>query len=198
MDALKKERIALEVIKTLKSRFDNFPEDASDNRNAPFHEAFLEAFKVKIENHVTDIPIFVSLASWMHGLNTSIGQSFFEKVSQILCDGEKRKFENLTLSKDQQSTISDIVASLKNKTRLPNLPEENKEAICRAFGWLRMMQYGEENTYFVPEERKLRVSGGFRHDALNQEVWSDASSHVLIGGARLLHWLKTDDENMVF
>lgn len=78
------------------------------------------------------------------------------------------------------------------------LPEENKEAICRAFGWLRMMQYGEENTYFVPEERKLRVSGGFRHDALNQEVWSDASSHVLIGGARLLHWLKTDDENMVF
>ena len=131
MNTLKKERIALEIIKTLKSRFDNFPEDASDNRNAPFHEAFLEAFKVKIENHVTDIPIFVSLASWMHGLNTSIGQSFFEKVSQILCDGEKRKFENLTLSKDQQSTISDIVASLKNKTRLPNLPEENKEIFVK-------------------------------------------------------------------
>ena len=46
MNTLKKERIALEIIKTLKSRFDNFPEDASDNRNAPFHEAFLEAFKI--------------------------------------------------------------------------------------------------------------------------------------------------------
>ena len=78
MEDLKRERIALEVIKTLKSRFDNFPEDASDNRNAPFHEAFLKAFKMKIEEYVTDVPIFVSLASWMHGLNTSIGQSFLK------------------------------------------------------------------------------------------------------------------------
>ena len=118
MDALKKEKIALEVIKTLKSRFDKFPEDASDNRNAPFHEAFLEAFKVKIENYVTNVPIFISLASWMHGLNTSLGQSFFEKIAHILSDGEKRKFNNLILSKDQQSTISDIMASLKNRLSL--------------------------------------------------------------------------------
>lgn len=48
MDDFKKERIALEVIKTPKSRFENFPEDASDNRNAPFHEAFLEAFQVEV------------------------------------------------------------------------------------------------------------------------------------------------------
>jgi len=127
METLKKERIALEVIKTLKSRFDNFPEDASDNRNAPFHEAFLEAFKVKIENHVTNIPIFVSLASWMHGLNTTLGQSFFENVAHILCDGEKRKFVNLMISKEQQSVISDILASLKNKNRNPDLIRENEE-----------------------------------------------------------------------
>ncbi len=127
MDVLKKEKIALEVIKTLKSKFDDFPEDATNNRNAPFHEAFLEAFKIKIERYVTDIPIFISLASWMHGLNTTLGQSFFENVAHILCDGEKRKFQNLFISKYQQSTISDIIASLKNKNRTPDLVKENKE-----------------------------------------------------------------------
>lgn len=127
MNDFKKELIALEVIRTLKSRFDNFPEDASDNRNAPFHEAFLNAFKIRIQKHVTDIPIFVSLASWMHGLNTSLGQSFFEKASHILSDGEKREFSNLLISKKQQAKISDIISALKNKTRMPSLRKENKE-----------------------------------------------------------------------
>ncbi|HCI54608.1 MAG TPA: TdeIII family type II restriction endonuclease, partial [Bacteroidales bacterium] len=39
-----KEKISIEVIKTLVNRFGTFPEDASNNRNAPFHEAFLSAF----------------------------------------------------------------------------------------------------------------------------------------------------------
>ena len=127
MDKTKKEKIALQVIKTLYSRFENFPEDASDNRNAPFHEAFLEAFKVKLEKHVTSVPIFVSLASWMHGLNTSIGQSFFERTSQILCDGEKRKFKDLYISESQQSVVNEIISSLKNNTSKPNLKKENEQ-----------------------------------------------------------------------
>lgn len=126
MNVLKKERIALEVIKTLKSRFDNFPEDASDNRNAPFHEAFLEAFSIKIKKHVTDIPIFVSLSSWMHGLNTTLGQSFFENVAHILCDGEKREFKNLLINPSQQIIINEIITSFKNKNQRPNLDSENK------------------------------------------------------------------------
>ncbi len=127
MDSLKKEKIALEVVKTVKSKFDDFPEDASNNRNAPFHEAFLNAFKLRIEHYVTDIPIFVSLASWMHGLNTRLGQSFFEKTAHILCDGEKRKFANLKINDHQQSVINGIIASCKNSTRLPNLFSENEE-----------------------------------------------------------------------
>ncbi len=126
MNDLKKERIALEVIKTLKSRFDSFPEDASDNRNAPFHEAFLEAFSIKIKKHVTDILIFVSLSSWMHGLNTTLGQSFFENVAHILCDGEKREFKNLLISSDQQIIINEIITSFKNKNQKPNLDSENE------------------------------------------------------------------------
>lgn len=126
MDELKRERIALEVIKTLKSRFDNFPTDASDNRNAPFHEAFLEAFKINIEKYVTNVPIFVSLASWMHGFNTTLGQSFFENVAHILCDGEKREFNNLLINSSQQEVINEIITSLKNRINTPSLEHENK------------------------------------------------------------------------
>lgn len=138
MDELKKELIALEVIRTLKSRFDNFPEDASDNRNAPFHEAFLNAFKIRIEKHVTDIPIFVSLASWMHGLNTSLGQSFFENVAHIMSDGIKRKFVDQLITAEQQSVISNIISGLKNHAREPNLIKENEEIF---------LKYGEPTVY---------------------------------------------------
>jgi hypothetical protein len=125
MDILKKEKIALEVIKTLKSKFEDFPEDASHNRNAPFQEAFLEAFKVKICKHVTDIPIFVSLASWMHGLNTTLGQTFFENVAHILCDGEKREFKYLLINSIQQNIINEIINSLKNNNTNPDISKEN-------------------------------------------------------------------------
>ena len=44
LSTITKEKIAIEVIKTLITRFESFPTDASNNRNAPFHEAFLKAF----------------------------------------------------------------------------------------------------------------------------------------------------------
>ena len=97
MDKLKKERIALEVIKILKSDFDNFQIDASDYKANPFHQAFLEAFHIKNENRIVESPFIMSPSSWMHGLNTTLGQSFFENVANILCDGEKRKFTGLSL-----------------------------------------------------------------------------------------------------
>ena len=123
----KRELIALQVIKTLKTRFDNFPEDFSDNRNAPFHEAFLEAFSEKLDGLVTSIPVFISLSSWMHGLNTTLGQSFFENVAHILSDGEKRKFENLLISQNQQTKIIDIITELTNGTRKPDSLLETRE-----------------------------------------------------------------------
>ncbi|OGU70760.1 MAG: hypothetical protein A2V93_07685 [Ignavibacteria bacterium RBG_16_34_14] len=157
MDELKKEKIALEVIKTLKSRFDNFPEDASDNRNAPFHEAFLKAFKIRIEEHVTDVPIFVSLASWMHGLNTSVGQSFFESVAHILCDGEKRVFKDLLINPFQQSAISEIMISLKNKKLKPSLIKEN-ELLFNNMGQNSLsIQDFSADVYFEDDEKIVAI-----------------------------------------
>ncbi len=126
----KKERIAVEVIKTLFSRFENFPEDASNNRNAPFHEAFLKAFSNKLSNHVSDIPFFISLSSWLHGLNTSLGRPFFENVAYILSDGYKKDFTTkrntlLKVTQTQKRAISDIITDLKNGSETPNLNREN-------------------------------------------------------------------------
>ncbi|MBS4027357.1 MAG: TdeIII family type II restriction endonuclease [Ignavibacteriales bacterium] len=122
----KQELISLEVIRTLKSRFEKFPQDFTDNRNAPFHEAFLSAFADKLDGHVESIQVLISLSSWMHGLNTTLGQSFFENVAHILSDSEKRIFNDLKISQSQQTIIADIITALKNDNRKPNLIAENR------------------------------------------------------------------------
>ena len=89
----KTEKISLEVIKVLYSEdLKVFQEDASNNRNTPFHTAFLNAFSDKFQNKVSDLPFFISMSSWLQGLNTTMGQTFFENVAHILCDGEKREY----------------------------------------------------------------------------------------------------------
>lgn len=131
MNNIIKEKIALEVMKTLVSRFESFPEDASNNRNAPFHEAFLKAFSDKLENNVSDIPFFISLSSWMHGLNTTLGQTFFENVAHHLCSGEKREYTskrrgNLQITQTQRDNISQIIADLSTSSIKPDLVKENQ------------------------------------------------------------------------
>lgn len=121
----KKEKISIEVIRTLVMRFEKFPGDSKDNRNAPFHKAFLKAFSDELEGYVSNVPYFISLSSWLHGLNTTLGQSFFENVAHILSDGEKRKFKKGTITIKQQSSISNIITDLKNEEHEPNIEREN-------------------------------------------------------------------------
>jgi hypothetical protein len=126
-----KEKISIEVIRTLVTRFESFPEDASNNRNAPFHEAFLKAFSDKLNGKVLDTPFFISLSSWLQGLNTTLGQTFFENVAHHLCNGEKReytskKFGNLQITEAQKQNISSIITDLSNTTQIPDLDRENR------------------------------------------------------------------------
>lgn len=127
----KKERIALEVIKVLSKKFEDFPSDGLANRNAPFHEAFLNAFSDHLDGMVPDIPMFVSLSSWLHGLSTSLGMTFFENVAHILSDGEKREYTskklgNLQIHRSQRENISQIIVDMSNSTRSPDLENENE------------------------------------------------------------------------
>lgn len=125
MDEFKIQQIAIEVIHVLKTKFENFPENEKKNRNAPFHEAFLNAFKDKIEKYVNNLPYFISLSRWFHGLNTTLGQSFFENVAHILSDGEKKEYKDCQITEKQKNIIHTIITDLKNGKRKPNLKEEN-------------------------------------------------------------------------
>lgn len=125
-----KEKISIEVIKTLVTRFESFPEDASNNRNAPFHEAFLNAFSDKLKDKVSDTPFFISLSSWLQGLNTTLGQTFFENVAHILCNGEKREYTskklgNLQITEGQKQCVTNIITDLSTATQTPDLERED-------------------------------------------------------------------------
>jgi hypothetical protein len=122
-----KEKISIEVIKIMVAAFDFVPGEIEKN---PFHEAFLNAFSNKLEGNVSDVPMFISLASWLQGLNTTLGQSFFENIAHILCNGEKREYTskklgNKEITQQQQSNITEIITNLSNSNKTPNLQEEN-------------------------------------------------------------------------
>lgn len=128
MDARKQQLIALETIKILKSRADSFPDDTTIARNAPFHKAFLKAFESKFEELNTNSDVLLNVSSWIHGLNTTLGQSFFEGVAHILCDGDKKVFPgaDYRLFSEQERVISEHMTDLKNGSVIPNTAAEDE------------------------------------------------------------------------
>ncbi|GAB4252063.1 MAG: TdeIII family type II restriction endonuclease [Vicingaceae bacterium] len=167
-----KEKISIEVIKTLVTRFDNFPEDASNNRNAPFHEAFLNAFSDKLNGKVSDTPFFISLSSWLHGLNTTLGQIFFENIAHHLCNGEKREYTskrlgNLTITQSQRNHIAQIIADLSNTTKTPDLTNENNllfanynDAVINAMDLSADVFIEDTNTITAIELKSVKPNSG--------------------------------------
>jgi len=133
---IKKELVAHLVIKVLYNRFLSFPQnDGTVVRNAPFHEAFLNAFSNKIDSKsgFDNIPFLISLSSWLHGLNTTLGQTFFEGTAHILSDGIKRTFNSndFFVFEEQKKEVHEIITDLKNGTCLPDLDSENERILKR-------------------------------------------------------------------
>ncbi len=67
----------------------------------------------------------------MHGLNTTLGQTFFENIAHHISNGEKREYTskrlgNLQITQRQRNIISQIIADLSNSTQKPNLERENE------------------------------------------------------------------------
>ena len=122
------QKISEIVIDILFKRFQSFPEDSDKNRNAPFHESFLQAFCSKLEDLQTNSSALISLSSWLHGLNTSLGQTFFEKVAHAISGGEKREFTSsrsslLQITEAQRLSINDIMINLSNSNSTPDLKD---------------------------------------------------------------------------
>lgn len=123
-----KNRISEVVKDILLRRIDNFPEIGAEIRNAPFHSAFLECFNDRLGSLNIETPYLVAIASWLHGLNTSLGTGF-ENISHILSGGYKRKFTDsyrLKVKKGQAEHIENIIRDLKAGAHLPNLERENE------------------------------------------------------------------------
>lgn len=167
-----KEKIAIEVIKTLVTRFESFPEDSSNNRNAPFHLAFLSAFSNKLEENVSDIPFFISLSSWMHGLNTTLGQTFFERVAHHVSQGEKREYTskrlgNLLITQTQRNHIAQIIADLSTSTTTPDLNNENQllfkdydASVIDAMDFSVDVFYEDDNSITAIELKSVKPNSG--------------------------------------
>lgn len=121
-------RIAEVVKAILLRRIENFPALGAQVRNAPFHEAFLECFRQELAPLNVEIPYLVAIASWLHGLNTSLGTGF-ENVAHILSGGYKREFTGayvLNVKRTQATNIENIIRDLKAGTQVPDLSRENE------------------------------------------------------------------------
>ena len=152
-----KERIAQIVVKVLYSRFHSFPESSVDNRNAPFHVAFLNAFCDRLVGRVVDIPDYIGLSSWLHGLNTSLGQTFFESVAHILCEGEKRTFSGDQIYTRQLEAISGLMIDLKNGERRPSVQEENRIIFENANGSLQLASQFTVDCFFETDDEVIAI-----------------------------------------
>jgi hypothetical protein len=152
-----KEAISIEVIKTIYQQFAKFPDDEKQNRNAPFHEAFLNAFTEKIENRVHSIHALISLSSWIQGLNTSLGQSFIENTAHILSDSEKRAFTtkmktSLKISEKQKIIIGTIITDLSNGVKTPNSFLEETECYNNDAGTINATDFTVDVFYETDEQ----------------------------------------------
>ena len=196
-----KEKISIEVIRTLKTRFESFPEDSSNNRNAPFHEAFLKAFSDKLEGKVSDVPLFISLASWLHGLNTTLGQTFFENVAHILCDGEKREYTskklgNLKISKTQQETITQIINDLSTSSKLPSLNEENEKLLRKDNSVLVKAEDFSADVFFEDSDKIVSVE--LKTVKPNSGGMKGEKQKILEGKAALFHLFPNKEIHFFF
>ena len=167
-----KEKISIEVIKTLVSQIENFPEVAYYNQNTPFHEAFFKNFSDKFEIIVSDVPSFISLSSWLQGLNTTLGQTFFENVAHILCNGEKREYTskkigNCKITQEQKNAVNTIITDLSTSAKTPSLRyedsqlfQENNSSLVNAIDFSVDVFFEDLNSVTAIELKSVKPNSG--------------------------------------
>ena len=120
---LQKELTAIEVIESLYLQMAEITNAINCNQKSAYNITFLNSL-------IDELSKKISLESWANGLNTTIGQNFFENTAFILSDGEKREYTsgklgNLKITRKQRENIGKITADLSTKTAKPNLTEED-------------------------------------------------------------------------
>lgn len=123
MKKIQKELIAFEVVESLYLQAQEITEAVNSSQRKTYNDTFLNSL-------FSSLTKTINFESWANGLNTTIGQNFFENTAYILSDGEKREYTsgklgNLKITRKQRENIGKISANLSTKTAKPNLTEED-------------------------------------------------------------------------
>jgi len=121
-----KEKIACLIIEMIWNRFIDIPFFDSKDNPSVFQDSFIKNFNLSNEQSSSETPDKLNNVIQTFYLSKIADIVFFERTAQILCDGEKRKFKNLTINTTQQSAVNEIISSLKNNNSKPNLIRENE------------------------------------------------------------------------
>lgn len=192
-----KQSIAIEVIKVLVTRFSSFPEADSTIRNAPFHDAFLVAFSDKLQEINIDSHVLISLSSWFHGLNTNLGQSFFENTANVICGGEKKEWTSkkngtLQISQSEKDVINRIVTELSNSKRYPNALEEWKiieacedTVLVNALDFSADVFYEDNDSVTAIELKSVKPNSGEMRGEKQKMLEGKAALHRIFPGKQV-------------
>ncbi len=144
-------------------------------------------FKIRRERNYISLSTFAELLVVYERLWTLTGAEEWRKKALSLSKWYTAKQKNNGSFPSRLESISAYTrGSAKIVEGLACFPEENKETLRRCLSWLAGMQYSKKNTYFMSEEARQRLIGGFRHDDLNKEVWIDANGHTILALTRYL------------
>jgi len=123
IDNEKRKEILQLIRDSIKSKIENY----SKNSTMPFTEALLPNHKKEID-----------AGSFIHSLNTIIGQSFHEKIAEIITSDKnvvtQRQKKLGKLSTARRNKIENMLNEYRNKTRKPNKKKEIKEIISTSNG----------------------------------------------------------------
>lgn len=126
-----KEKIACLIIEMIIKRHNDYSNFEMKENFSVFQKVFIDNYSILIRKDEKYCFQDINDCSKISFLNNIVDNTFFERTAQILCDGEKRKFKELTITASQQAVISEIISSLKNKKSEPNLKQENKNIFYR-------------------------------------------------------------------
>lgn len=138
-DLLKKELIAIEVIKILYLNVGDFVFCDCINLNIPFHKSFIKNFSTNIVDSMTFVP------------------TFYEKVAHILSNGEKKEFSNnkkmsLPSLINQRKSANNITSGLDNKIRKSNSFQEQQECF---FDINSYIEYFDSIDIFIEDNEEV-------------------------------------------
>ncbi len=189
----------IEVVKSILLSKGDIPQLAVAINNAPFHETILERFRKELGSLNIELPYLAAIASWMHGLNTSLGTGF-ESISHILSGGYKRNFSGtyqLPVKASQASQIESIIRDLKAGAHTPDVERENvllfrfknTDQETRSLAFTIDCYIERENEIIAVELKSVRPNSGEGRGEKQKILYGKAALKLLNPGKTIRYYI---------